>query len=139
MRFKRSDIPGMLVAVIGPVGLFFLLLESYQLWHHHGSPILGILSVHLAIGGGLIGGFARFIKAKDAVLGLLGALVLCIVGVLALQASGNDDVFASVLKILGILIFGILNVVIVWQILVYGVNPILVRRDERAAASQEQA
>jgi protein-S-isoprenylcysteine O-methyltransferase Ste14 len=139
MRFKRSDIPGMVVAVVGPVALFFVLLESYQLWSHHGSPILGILSVHLAIGGGLLGGFARFIKARDTVLGLLGALVLCIVGVLGLQASGNDDTIASILKILGIIIFLILNVVVVWQILVYGLNPILVRRDERAAAAQEQA
>lgn len=139
MRFKRNDIPGMLVATLGPVALFLLLLESYQLWHHHGSPILGMLSVNLAIGGGLIGAFSRFIKAKDTALGLLLALIFCALGVIGLQASGNDGVIANILKIAGILIFGILNVVVIWQILVYGVNPMLVRRDERAAAAEEQA
>ena len=53
MRFKRADMPGLAIAVLGPVGLFVLLLEAYDLWNHHGSPLLGILSVHIAIGGGL--------------------------------------------------------------------------------------
>src|SRR5690606_3050294 len=90
MRFKRSDIPGMLVAVLGPVAPMFLLLESYQLWDHHGSPILGILSVHLAIGGGLIGAFWRFVRNRDAVIGLALGLALCVIGVFALQAAGED-------------------------------------------------
>src|SRR3546814_11053188 len=106
MRFKRNDLPGILIATLGPVALMFLLLTSFQLWHHHGSPILGMLSVNIAVGGGLIGAFSRFIKARDAVVGLLLALVLCVVGVLALQASDNDGTTAAtLLKLVGVVTF----------------------------------
>ncbi len=139
MRFKRNDLPGILIATLGPVGLMFLLLTSFQLWHHHGSPILGMLSVNIAIGGGLIGAFSRFIKARDAVVGILLALVLCVVGVLALQASDNDGTAAAtLLKLLGVVAFLALNVVVIQQILSNGLNPVLVRRDERRAAAEEQ-
>jgi hypothetical protein len=139
MRFKRNDLPGILIATLGPVGLMFLLLTSFQLWHHHGSPILGMLSANIAIGGGLIGAFSRFIKARDAVVGILVALVLCVVGVLALQASDNDGTAAAtLLKLLGVVAFLVLNVVVIQQILSNGLNPVLVRRDERRAAAEEQ-
>ncbi len=137
MRFKRSDLPGMAVAVLGPVALMFLLLESYQLWDHHGSPILGILSVNLAIGGGLVGAFWRFIRARDTVIGLALALALCVIGVLALQQADQDGTaIATLLKIGGVLTFLALNVIFIQQILVHGVNPMLVRREERAAEEQ---
>lgn len=140
MRFQRSDLPGLLVAVVGPVLLFFLLLEAYQLWSHHGSPILGIISVNLAIGGGLVGAFWRFIRARDAVIGLALGLVLVVGGVLALQASGNDGTtLAMLLKLVGVVLFLALNVVFVQQLLSNGLNPILVRRDEAKAAADEQA
>lgn len=138
MRFKRADMPGLAIAVLGPVGLFFLLLESYQLWDHHGSPILGILSVHLAIGGGLIGALWRFIRAGDAVIGLALALALAIFGVLALQATGEgSSAFANGLKVLAILIFLGLNVIVIQQLLWNGLNPILQRRDDEKAAAAE--
>ncbi|MEX1022372.1 MAG: hypothetical protein WD058_04405 [Dehalococcoidia bacterium] len=140
MRFKRSDLPGLAVAVVGPVLLFLLLLESYQLWTHHGSPLLGILSVNIAVVGGLIGAFSRFIKSWDTVLGLVLFLMLCILGVFSLQWSGNDGTaFATSLKIAGVLLFLALNVLVVWQILSHGLNPILDRREQRRAAQEEQA
>ncbi len=141
MRFKRADMPGLAIAVLGPVGLFVLLLESYQLWDHHGSPILGILSVNIAIGGGLIAGLWRFVKARDAVVGLALALALTIAGVLMLQSSGSDhSAFSTILKLVGVGLFLALNVVIIQQLLWNGLDPILQRRDDaKAAAAEEQA
>ncbi len=139
MRFKRADMPGLAIAVLGPLGLFFLLLESYQLWHHHGSPILGILSVHIAIGGGLIGGLWRFVRANDAVIGLALALALCIVGIFVIRASGSDDTaIAMILKLAAIAVFLALNAVVIQQLLWNGLNPILQRRDDARAAAAEQ-
>ncbi len=141
MRFKRADMPGLAIAVLGPVLLFLLLLEAYQLWHHHGSPILGMLSVNIAVGGGLIAGLWRFVKARDAVVGLALAIVLAVVGVLILRETGSgDSVGANILKILAIGLFLALNAVIVQQLLWNGLNPILQRRDDaKAAAAEEQA
>jgi predicted tellurium resistance membrane protein TerC len=139
MRFKRNDLPGIMIAVLGPVGLMFLILTSYQLWHHHGTPILGMLSVNIAIGGGLLGAFSRFIKARDSLIALLLALILCIGGVLGLQASDNDGTaLATLLKLSGVLVFLALNILVVQQILVNGLNPVLGRRDQRRAAAEEQ-
>ncbi|MCK9486151.1 MAG: hypothetical protein M0R73_05525 [Dehalococcoidia bacterium] len=139
MRFKRSDVPGMLIAVLGPVALMFLLLESYQLWDHHGTPILGILSANLAIVGGLVGGFWRFVRARDVVIGLALALALSVIGVLILQQVGEDGTAAAtLLKVVAVMLFLALNVVVVQQFLVHGLNPILVRREERRAALLEE-
>jgi hypothetical protein len=142
MRFKRADLPGLAIAVLGPVGLFLLLLESYQLWHHHGSPILGILSVHIAIGGGIIGGLWRFVKARDAIIGLALALALAIIGVVVLRSVGDGDTtLANILKIVSVVLFLVLNVAVIQQLLWNGLNPILQRRDDAraAAAAEEQA
>ncbi|MCK9494805.1 MAG: hypothetical protein M0R75_04820 [Dehalococcoidia bacterium] len=142
MRFKRADLPGLAIAVLGPVGLFLLLLESYQLWHHHGSPILGILSVHIAIGGGIIGGLWRFVKARDAIIGLALALALAIIGVVALRSVGDGDTtLANILKIVSVVLFLVLNAAVIQQLLWNGLNPILQRRDDAraAAAAEEQA
>ena len=141
MRFKRADIPGLLIAVLGPVALFLLLLESYQLWHHHGSPILGILSANIAIGGGLVGGLWRFVKARDAVVGLALALALTIVGIFIMRGTGDDgSAFSTVLKLISVALFLGLNVVVIQQLLWNGLNPILQRRDDaRAADVEEQA
>jgi len=142
MRFKRADLPGLAIAVLGPVGLFLLLLESYQLWHHHGSPILGILSVHIAIGGGIIGGLWRFVKARDAIIGLALALALAIIGVVVLRSVGDGDTtLANILKIVSVVLFLVLNAAVIQQLLWNGLNPILQRRDDAraAAAAEEQA
>lgn len=141
MRFKRADMPGLAIAVLGPVLLFLLLLETYQLWDHHGSPILGMLSVNIAVGGGLIAGLWRFVKARDAVVGLALGIVLAVAAVFVLRETGSgDSAFANVLKILAIVLFLALNAVVVQQLLWNGLNPILQRRDDaRAAAAEEQA
>lgn len=144
MRFQRADMIGLAIAVLGPVGLFFLLLDSYQLWHHHGSPILGMLSANLAIGGGIIGALWRFVQARDTVIGLALALALSIIGVLLLQSSGNDgSTLSTILKLVAIGLFLALNAVVIQQLLWNGLNPILQRRDDRraaeAAAAEEQA
>ena len=141
MRFKRADMPGLAIAVLGPVLLFLLLLETYQLWDHHGSPILGMLSVNIAVGGGLIAGLWRFVKARDAVVGLALGILLAVAAVFVLRAAGDGDTaFANVLKLLAIVLFLALNAVIVQQLLWNGLNPILQRRDDaKAAAAEEQA
>ena len=141
MRFKRADMPGLAIAVLGPVLLFLLLLEAYQLWDHHGSPILGMLSVNIAVGGGLIAGLWRFVKARDVVVGLALGIVLAVAAVFVLRETGSgDSAFANVLKLLAIVLFLALNAVVVQQLLWNGLNPILQRRDDaKAAAAEEQA
>lgn len=139
MRFKRADLPGMLIATVAPVAMFVLLVASYDLWRHHGTPLLGILSVHIAIGAGIIGAFSRFIRSWELTLGALVLLLGCVVGVLLLQRSGNDGTAAATaLKLGGVVAFGILNVAVVQQILVNGLNPVLVRREARQAAAESQ-
>ena len=141
MRFKRADMPGLAIAVLGPVLLFLLLLETYQLWDHHGSPILGMLSVNIAVGGGLIAGLWRFVKARDVVVGLALGILLAVAAVFVLRAAGDGDTaFANVLKLLAIVLFLALNAIIMQQLLWNGLNPILQRRDDaKAAAAEEQA
>lgn len=141
MRFKRADMPGLAIAVLGPVLLLLLLIETYQLWDHHGSPILGMLSVNFAVGGGLIAGLWRFVKARDAVVGLALGIVLAVAAVFVLrETDSGDTAFANVLKLLAIVLFLALNAVIVQQLLWNGLNPILQRRDDaKAAAANEQA
>ncbi|MDA0270131.1 MAG: hypothetical protein O2798_06940 [Chloroflexi bacterium] len=134
MRFKRADLPGLLIATLAPVGLFMILVASYDLWRHHGTPLLGFLSVNIAVGGGIIGAFSRFIRNWELALGSLVALLAMAGGVLILQWTGNDGTaFATALKFGGLLAFGLLNVAIIQQLLVNGLNPILVRREARAA------
>ena len=141
MRFKRADMPGLAIAFLEPVALFLLILESYQLWHHHGSPILGMLSVNIAIGGGVIAGLWRFVRATDAVIGLALALALCVLAVFVIRGSGNDgSALATILKLAAIGLFLALNVVVIQQLLWNGLNPILQRRDDaKAAAAAEQS
>lgn len=138
MRFQRRDLAGMTIAVAGPVLLFLLVVESYQLWDHHGSPLLAIIATNLAIGGGLIGAFWRFVRSKDAVIGLGLALVLTVVAILVIQGGDAEGgALDTTLKLLGVLLFMTLNAVVIWQLLVHGLNPMLQRRDERRAAPAE--
>lgn len=139
MRFKRADLPGILIATLAPVGLFILLVASYDLWEHHGTPLLGILSVHIAIGAGLIGAFSRFIRDWEPTLISLALLLLTVVGVIVLQRTGNDGTaLATTMKLGGVLAFGLVNFAMVQQLLVNGLNPVLTRRDARLAAEEPQ-
>ncbi len=138
MRFKRSDMPGLAIAVLAPVGMFILLVNAYDLWGHHGDPLMPTISMNLAIGAGLIGAFARFIKAWNLLLTVIGALIAAVVGVIILQQTGNDGTTAAtVLKLLGVGLFGLANLIILQQLIVHGIGPILDRRDARQAAERE--
>lgn len=137
MRFQRRDLVGMVVAVVGPLLLFLLILESYQLWDHHGTPLLAFLSVNLAVGGGLIGASWRFVRAKDAVIGITLALALTVAGIFTLRGGEADGgAVDTSLTLIAVLLFLALNGVVVWQLLVHGLNPVLQRRDERRAATE---
>ena len=137
MRFQRRDLVGMTIAVVGPLLLFALVLESYQLWDHHGSPLLAIIATNLAIGGGLIGAFWRFVKSKDVVVAIALALLLTVAGILLLRGGESaGGAIETTLKLGGVLLFLVLNIVVVWQLLAHGLNPILQRRDDRRAAGQ---
>lgn len=140
MRFNRADLPGMAIAVLGGPALMVLFLASFEAWHHQGTPLLGGVASNLAIPAGIIGAFSRFIKKWDIVVILLAVIVVCVVGVNVAQRTGTDDhVLSTMLKVGGVLTFLILNGVIVLQMLIYGILPILDRRDARRAAEREAA
>lgn len=140
MRFNRADLPGMAIAVLGGPALMVLFLASFEAWHHQGTPLLGGVASNLAIPAGIIGAFSRFIKKWDIVVILLAVIVVCVVGVNVAQRTGTDDhVLSTMLKVGGVLTFLVLNGVIVLQMLIYGILPILDRRDARRAAEREAA
>jgi len=140
MRFTRADLPGIAIAALAPPALFILFLASFDVWDHHGTPLLGAMSANIAIGGGLAAAFARFIRSWDVPLGLLGLLLAAVAGVIWAQQSGNDGTaLATLLKWVGVLAFLLLNLAIVGQILTNAILPILDRRDARRKAEQAAA
>lgn len=138
MRFHRSDLPGLLIAVVGPVGLMLLFLASFETWEHHGTPLLGAMAGNLAVGGGLLAAFTRFIRNWDVILGLLLALVLSVAVVIGLQQAGEDGTaLATTVKWIGVIAFVGLNVLIPLQIITNGLIPMLNRNEARRAAESE--
>ena len=138
MRFHRSDLPGLLIAVLAPVGLMLLLLASFETWDHHGTPLLGAMAANIAIGAGVLAAFTRFIRSWDVILGLLMVLVLSVVVVIGLQQTGDDGTgIATTMKWIGVFAFLGLNVVIPLQILSNGLIPMLNRNEARRAAESE--
>lgn len=138
MRFHRSDLPGLLIAVAGPVGLMLLFLASFDVWSHHGTPLLGAMAGNLAVGGGLLAAFSRFIRKWDWILGVLWALLMSVVVVIMLQQTGHDGTaIATTIKWIGVVSFLILNVLIPLQILNNGLIPMLNRREAQRAAESE--
>ena len=137
MRFQRSDLPGILIAGLAPVGLMLLFLASFDTWHHHGTPLLGAMAANIAIGGGLLAAFTRFIRNWDVPLASIALMVISAAAVVALQQAGNDNTIANILKWLGVLGFLVFNVSVVLQILSYGLLPALDRRAARRAAASE--
>jgi hypothetical protein len=140
MRFKRSDLPGILIAATAPVLLTVLFLQSFDVWDHHGTPLLGIMSANFAIAAGVAAAFTRFIRNWDVPIALFAVLAGIVAGVIWAQQTGYDGTaIATGLKWAGILVFLALNAVIAYQVLEYGVMPLLDRRDARRAAQRSQA
>lgn len=140
MRFKRSDLPGILIASVAPALLFWLFVRSFELEYHHGTPLLGAMSGNIAGGAATFAVLSRFVRRWDRVVIPLVLLIGCIAGVLVLQRTGNDgSSFATVLKIGGVLLFGVINIAIILDVLVHGLNPSLQRRDARLARERAEA
>ena len=140
MRFQRSDLPGLAIAALAPPALFILFLASFDVWEHHGTPLLGAMSANIAIGGGIAAAFARYIRSWDVPLALFGLLLAAVAGVIWAQQSGNDGTaLATLLKWTGVIAFLLLNLAIVWQIVNNAILPILDRRDARRKSEQAAA
>ena len=140
MRFKRSDLPGIVIAMVAPVLLTWLFLSAFGVWHHHGTPVLGFMAVNIAVGGGLIAAFTRFIRKWDAVLASIAVFVLVVLAVNWAQRTGNDHtMLATGLKWAGLIDFAVLNLLVIVQFLNNGLIPVLDRRDARLRARREAA
>lgn len=137
MRFTWSDLPGLLIATLVPVALTLLLFESYDLWHHEGTPLLSALASNIAIAVGVAAVFIRFVRNWDAVAVPAVVLLIAVIGVLVLQRTDNDGTaFATLTKWVALLSFLTLTLVIGYQVLVNGLIPVLNRRDARRAAAE---
>ena len=139
MRFKRSDLPGILIATVAPALLFWLLVRSFGLEHHHGTPLLGALAGNVAGGAATLAVLSRFVRRWDRIVIAVTLLFACVAGVLVLQWTGNDGALANGLKWAGILLFGVINLFVITDVLVHGLNPSLQRRDARLAGERAEA
>ena len=138
MRFKRADLVGILFAALAPVAAMVLFLAAFEVWGHHGTPLLGFMSANIAIAVGLMAAFTRFIKNWDLIGGSFGLLVLLIATVIMLQRADNDGSAATLLKWAALIDFLVLNIAIGWQVLNNGLMPVVYRRDARLAAEAEE-
>ena len=140
MRFTRADLPGIAIAALAPPALFILFLASFDVWDHHGTPLLGAMSANIAIGAGIAAAFSRYVRSWDLPLAFLGLLLASVAGVIWAQQSGNDGgALATTLKWTGVIAFLLLNLAVVWQILNNAVLPVLDRRDASRKAEQAAA
>jgi len=140
MRFHRSDIPGLLIAVVGPVGLMLVFLASFETWDHHGTPLLGAMAGNLAVGAGLIAAFSRYIRNWDAILGLVLILVVSAGLVITLQQTGDGSGgVADTFKWVAVVAFLALNVLVPLQYLTNGFIPWFNRREAARAAAESEA
>jgi hypothetical protein len=136
MRFKRSDLPGFLIAVVAPALLFLLFLASFEVWDHKGTPLLGFMAVNIAGAVATMAIFSRFIKNWDVPLALLFILAVAVGGVMWAQRTDNDGTaLATTLKWIGLIDFVVLNIAIGLQVISNGLLPVLDRRDARRAAA----
>ncbi len=140
MRFQRSDLPGIAIAVLAPPLMMLLFFASFETWDHRGTPLLGQIAVNVAVPAGIAAAFSRYIRNWDVPVALLALLVAVVAGVNWAQRTGNDDLaFVTALKWVGVLDFMLLNAVVGLQVLRNGVLPILDRRDARRAAEAAAA
>lgn len=134
MRFKRSDFPGFLIAVAAPPLLTLLLFNSFDIWEHRGTPLLGFIAMNVAVAVGLMAMFSRFVRNWDIPLVFAFILGTVVFIVLWMQRMGFDHTpWATGLKWVGLLTFLLLNISIGYQVLTNGLLPILDRRDHRRA------
>ncbi len=134
MRFSRSDLPGIAIALLAGPALMVLFLAATETWGHHGTPLLGFTSSNLGIVVGVAAVFSRFILKWDVPLGAIVVILFVVGAVKWLQVSGNDGTrLATGVKWTGVIAFVVLNVAVVWQLVVNGVAPLLDRFDERRA------
>lgn len=137
MRFKRSDIPGFVIAVAAPPLLTLLIFNSYEIWQHRGTPLLGTVAANFGIVAGLLAVFSRFVRNWDAPIVIGFALGTIVFVILWMQRMGFDHTpTATALKWLALLTFFALNASIGWQVLTNALLPILDRRDARRAAGK---
>jgi len=140
MRFTRNDLPGLLIAALAPPGAMLIFLASFDVWDHHGTPLLGFMAANLAGGVATIAAFTRFVKNWDIVVALIGAMMAAIAGVIWAQQSGHDGTSAATaLKWVALVSFLLVNAAVVLQVLVNGLLPVMDRRAARKRAALEAA
>ena len=136
MRFKRADLPGFLIAVIAPSLLTVLFFRAFDVFDHRGTPLLGIMSVNLAVCGGLLSMFTRFVRNWYWPLACVLVLGVAVIGVIWMQSQGTGDSGpATALKWTGLLAFFAANLTVGVQVLIHGLLPLVDRRAERRARS----
>lgn len=140
MRFSRSDLPGILIAVLAGPALMVLFLAATETWGHKGTPLLGFMAGNLGLAVGVAAIFSRFILKWDVPLSALVALLFVVGAVKWLQVSGNDGTrLATGVKWTGVIAFVVLNVAVLWQLVNNGLAPLLDRFDEwRARQAAER-
>ena len=137
MRFKRSDIGAILVAALAPAMLSYIVFQGWGLLHLEGVPWIGMIAGNFAVGGGVIAYLMRYLSHKQTFEALAELTGLAFLAVLAMQfADADHTVWSLAVKWLGILVFSLANLVLVWDVLSVAVNPYFVRIDERRAAGQ---
>ena len=135
MRFKRADLPGIAIAVLAPPALLLLLLASYEIWDHRGTPLLSFMATNFAIAVGVAAVFTRFIRNWSVPVALLVVMAAVVAAVNVAQRTGNDGAaWATALKWIGVGDFLLLNAVIGYQVMVNGLLPVLDRRAALRAA-----
>jgi hypothetical protein len=134
MRFKRSDLPGLLIATVAPPLLFVLFLQAFEAYGHRGTPLLGFMATNIAVAIGILAMLTRFVRNWDVPIGFTLMLAMLVGLIIWLQRLGYDGTsFALTLKWLAILDFLALNIALGYQVLVHGLLPVLDRRADRRA------
>ncbi len=140
MRFSRSDLPGIAIALVAGPALMLLFLAASETWGHKGTPLLGFMAGNLGLAAGLAALFSRFILKWDVPLSAILAILAVVGAVKWLQVSGNDGTrLATGVKWAGVIAFVVLNVAVLWQLVTNGLVPLLDRFDEwRARRAAER-
>ena len=137
MRFSRSDLPGLAIALLAGPALMLLFLASGEAWGHRGTPLLGFAATNIGVAAGVAAIGSRFIRRWDAPLAAIGVIVAVAAAVNWLQASGLDGTrFATGVKWIGLAAFAALNAAVLLQLARHGLLPLLDRLDARREAKQ---